>query len=169
MLRFVYVILIWVVLFGGLQLFLQTRSQGRVVSIPDVEVASGQYRLEITTTFAVEPDPFALAVDVNDLAPALLVQLEGRPLVTITDRLEAGKPVIVQPLTGVKVGRNEFLVKAHPPSAQAQRANALRLSLFRDEKLLAERSVWSTPPEPLVATITVEVEPEVEEDADYDH
>ena len=167
--RFVYVLLIWVVLLGGLQLFLQTRSQGRVVSVPEVEVASGQYRLEVTTTFAVEPDPFALSVDVNDLAPALLVQLEGRALVTITDRLEAGKPIIVQPLTGMKVGRNEFLVKAHPPPAQAQRANALRLSLFRDEKLLAERSSWSIPPEPLVATITVEVEPEVEKETDHDH
>ena len=151
--RFIYVFLIWFVLLGGMKWFLKARSSHAVLVIPERVMATGQYRLEVTTTFAVAPDPFALVIDANVPPAALVVSLQGQEILKVTDRLEAGKAILVEPVPGLKEGRNEFFVKAHPPKAHHGQSHALRLRLLRDDVVVGEHSVWSIPPAPLVGAV----------------
>lgn len=165
--RFVYVLLVWGVLLGGLQGFLRLRGHAPKTLVAERETATGAYRLEVTLTFAVEPDPFALVTDANDRPPALVIQLQGQDILRVTDRLEAGRPLVVTSVPGLKSGVNEFLVAAYPPQEEAWSANALRLRVLQDQRVLADHTVWSIPPEPILATMVVDIPAAAQSEEDH--
>ena len=172
--RFVYVILVWTVLVGGLELFLKQRNAYAPITqyVPPAQ-AAGHYRLEVTTTFSIEPDPFALQIDTEEMPPALLVRLAGKEILRVSDRLEQGATLHVDPLVGLREGNNEFFVRATPPTEQAGRANALRLRLYREDTLLHEQTLWSTPPDSIAAVFDVVVGTAIldkqQQETDHDH
>lgn len=173
MTRFVYVILIWVALIGLLLGFLHFRGLGAEATTyqPRPE-AAGTYRLEVTATFTVEPDPFALTLNSDEQPPALLVQLAGRDIIRITDKLLQGEPLTVEPLEGLKTGPNEFFIRATPGPEDAGRSQALRLRLLYGDAVLTDQTVWSTPPDPIATTLTVKVPENMTTDDkhdDHDH
>ncbi len=149
--RFLAVIMIWVVLVGGLSLFVN-RQRAEVAGgyVPPAPV-SGGYWLEVTPAFSVTPDAFALQSE-QEPAAALTVRLNQGDVLVVRDRLPAGQPLQVKPLSGLVGGLNEFLVKAQPADTQLDQANALRLRLYRESEMVWEQTFWSEPFHPLVAT-----------------
>jgi hypothetical protein len=121
------------------------RDSGAVASRPQVELqaAQGHYALEITTTFAVEPDPFALQTEGGEQKPALLVRLADKEILRVTERLESGVPIGVEPLTELTEGTNEIYLEASAPLEQAGKSHAVRVRVLRDGQTVAERSFWS--------------------------
>ncbi|MFH1116051.1 MAG: hypothetical protein V1792_19225 [Pseudomonadota bacterium] len=149
-------VIIWVLLIGGLAVYMQSRETASVGAAYKLHGAEGVFALRITTTFAAEPDPFALQTERNE-APALLVKLNGSEILRITDRVDAGTPIEVKPVPGLIDGRNEFYLEANPPLGSANLSYAVRVQLFRDGQLITERSLWSEPGARIASTVLISV------------
>ncbi len=154
--RLVAVILIWVVLVGGLSLFVnRERNEAAAVYVPPKQAAS-DYWLEVTPTFSVTSDPFALQVG-DESSGGLVIWLQNREVLRIHDDLQEGLPIEVKPLEGLVVGENEFFIKAQPAEADIANANALRLRLFHGTDLLLVETFWSEPSNPIIATTRIRI------------
>ena len=80
------------------------RQQSQVITL---EQATGDYALEITLTFRAESDAFDVVEPY-----AIKVTLDGvdDPILMREDPVDAGVPIRVEPVKGLKVGENEFFV-----------------------------------------------------------
>ena len=106
-------VLIWVILIGGLSAYMHYREGSQPLVAYRFHEAEGVYSLEVVATFAMEPDPFALAV--GDSQPAaLLIRLNGKEVVRQTDRLEPGLPLQVPRVAGMVEGRERILPRSQP-------------------------------------------------------
>lgn len=145
--RIALAVLIWLMFVGGLGLYTHYRDIAAQALRPSVEIqtAEGSYAMQITTTFAVEPDPFALQTDELGEQPALVVRLGEREILKRTDRLEAATPIRVEPLLGLVEGTNEIYLEANPPLEQVGKSQAVRVQIMRDGQTVAEQTFWSAP------------------------
>lgn len=168
--RFVAVIAIWVILIGGLQLFLGHRQSLAPMKNHTQAHATGLYRLDITSTFTAKTDPFALNIEGDDSSSAVVIQLGGHDIFKTNETIEAGRAITITPLPDLKVGKNEFYIEISPPLDQAQQAQAVRIRLFQDDRLIQQKSFWSEPGERLVGTFTVAIaEQPAQENSGHDH
>lgn len=151
-----FAVIIWVVLIGGLTVYMQSRDTAAVGVTYKPPRAEGVFALQVTTTFAVEPDPFALRTGQTE-ASALLVKLNGSEILRRADRVQAGTPIRVEPVPGLIDGRNEFYLEANPPVGLANLSYAVRVQLFRDGQLVADRSLWSEPGSRIASSFQVSV------------
>lgn len=158
-------VLIWVVLVGGFTLYVNTREPVKTVQAIGHRTAEGAYALEITPSFAAEPDPFALRADRETEAPAVVLMVNGKEVLRIVQRIEPGIPIRVEPVPGLVQGDNEFSIEANPPLTATRMAHAVRVRLLHDERTIAERSFWSEPGSRIAETFQINViaEPRVGE------
>ena len=112
----------------------------------------------VTTSFAVEPDPFALQSDAGEKPHALLVKLNGREILKRTESFPGGTPVQTDHVEGIVEGLNELYVEANPPLDQAGRSHAVRVRVLRDGRPVLERSFWSEPGARIATTFALSVE-----------
>lgn len=166
--RIATAIAVWLVLVGGLALYMNQRVGAAEVSTLQRVAAPGVYSIVLTATFGAAPDPFALRLRAEDAPPALRVQLNGETIYTATDTLVAGAPVEISPVPGIKIGENEFFVEATPSLDEAQQAHAIRVNVYRDGSLLVDETLWSEPGLRVATPFRVDVAPEAE-DAAHDH
>jgi len=152
--------LIWVVFIGGLAAYMHTRETAARVRPVELKSAVGSYALEITPTFNVEPDPFALRTDDGTSDKALLIRVNGQDILKMSDRVERGSPIRVEPLTGLVDGANEIYLEATPPIEVAGRSFALRVRLFRDGSEFADRTFWTEGGSKIATSFPVKIEPE---------
>lgn len=151
--------LAWVVIAGGVHLYLERRAPPPPPEAYVERHAEGVYALEVTPSFGVAPNVFELDLGDGSGKPALVVKLKGKEVLRETKKLEAGMPVLVAPLDDVVIGLNEFYVTANPPSETINRANAVRLRVLRDGQPLsgAERTLWSVAGTAVDGTFTLDV------------
>ena len=136
--------LIWLIMVGGLTLYIQQRDRRLppAIQIPTTEAASrDDYSLEITPTFSPEPDPFALQGDPAASA-TLLVRLGERELFRSGQTLPAGKTVSVHPVAGLVVGHNELYLQAIPPLSEALMDHAVRVRLLQGNREVFDQTLW---------------------------
>lgn len=144
--RFIFIIFIWVVILGGMRFYTWQRDAytgPATVDVQRVVQAEGAYRLEITPTFSVEADPFALETD-DSAAPPIQVRLNGQVLSLPDTDVERGKPLSIESVTGVHKGHNEVYLKASPPVSESTMAHALRIRLLEDGVELLDHTVWGS-------------------------
>ncbi|MGE4543189.1 MAG: hypothetical protein AB7D06_03665 [Pedobacter sp.] len=142
--RFILTALIWLLMLGGLSLYIYQRDRHAPVAIQAPithEVAGQDYLLEITPTFSPESDPFALRGDAGD-ATSLVVRTAQRELFRAEGELERGVPVRVQPVRGLVEGRNELYVQAQPPLGESHRDHAVRVRLLRGNRVVVDETIW---------------------------
>jgi hypothetical protein len=142
--RFLLVIAIWVVMVGGLSRYIAWRD--RAVAAPVAELAAvrasaGEFSLEVTPTFSLEEDPFALQTGEAPVS-ALEVRLNGRPLAIAIDDMHRGRPFTLAALEGVQAGRNEIHVQASPPVAENSLVHGLRIRVIDRDAVLVDDTVW---------------------------
>ncbi|MEZ6117089.1 MAG: hypothetical protein R3C28_11025 [Pirellulaceae bacterium] len=145
-----------VVILGGVQLYMTHRP--RVVAYqaePDT-VAVGEFRLEVTLSFAAGPDPCAL--ELED-APSLLILFHGKPVLQRTDAISGGQLIVSDPVDGIVQGRNEFFVQATCANDAGLTASAIRVRILRDAVVIAEQTFWSEPGEAIQGALNVTVPP----------
>ena len=164
--RIAAVLSLWVIVLGGLNLYMNRLEARKSVlaPVPSQAESSADYALEITTTFNVEPDPFALRTDNSSKPAALLVRIGEKVLADISEA-EAGIPVRIAPVPGMLAGVNEFFVEANMPLEMTGRNLALRLRLLRDGLPAAEKTFWSEGENRIAGTFRVNPgkDPEVSE------
>jgi hypothetical protein len=145
------------VILGGLALFMERR-ESRASQGADVapRAAAGDFSVDVT-----------LSVTVDDSAkqPLVIVRLNGKELLSATEAPPAGELLKVDHVPGMAAGKNEFLVEADPPLAEANRAHAVRLRVLRDGQPIVEQTSWSEPGSRLVARFVLDVPAEGREKA----
>jgi len=166
--RFLLVALLWLVIMGGLrQYFAEHQSKAVVPSVSNAPAhASGSYRLALTPTFSVEPDPFALQTDtVKDTG--VIIRINGQPLSLGDNTLREGKVLFFEGRSGVNQGNNDIFVQASPPVAESGRSQGLRVQLFVDETALLDTTLWSA--EGALVSGTVPFAVPMSKEAAHDH
>ncbi|MBI5569320.1 MAG: hypothetical protein HY914_05180 [Desulfomonile tiedjei] len=150
--------LIWLILLGGLTLYMTARQGPNRAISQELSRAEGLYSLVLTPTFDVEPDPFALQTDSSEKPAALVVKLNGTELVRMVEKVEGGKTIRVEPIKGLVQGKNEFYFEASPLIPEAQRSEALRVRILRDGRIIEDRSFWSEDGVRIAETFSVNLE-----------
>jgi hypothetical protein len=107
-----------------------------------VVLADQQYSLEITPTFSVEEDPFALNTAESE-SEQLEMTLNGNRI-SSGIQLERGQPQKIQNLKGVVDGHNEIYIKASPPVSQHTINHGIRIRLFENGNSIVDHTVWSS-------------------------
>lgn len=158
--RFVLVILIWILIVGGLGSYFSHRDRGQplhpaasVESIAAAEI----YDLIITPTFGVEADPFALDADAA-MENAFLVQLNGQKILIATETFQRGVQVSQKSLKDLKQGINEIYIKASPPMAESHLEHGVRVVLTREDEPIVDQTIWSSSGGVVSGTVTFELE-----------
>lgn len=166
--RFALTALAWLLMFGGLGLYIQLRDRHRPAPIqaPARQVVTRQdFTLEITPTFSPEPDPFALQDPTTTAAP-LVVRTAERELFRAA-RLEPGVPVRVHPVNGLVEGRNELYLQAQPPLSEADRDHAVRVRLLRNGQVVVDQTLWGQSGANVAGTIPFTLSKVPEESHDH--
>lgn len=143
--RFLLSAAIWLVLIGGLWVFTSQRDAG-VVQTPRTVVdhtAQGSFAIEVTTTFTLEDDPFAIQTD-NTKSTGMDLRLNGRRLALAEEKPSRGQTIRMDKVEGVLQGHNEVYVQASPPVAESHLEQGLRIKFFVDGNLIADRTFWSS-------------------------
>ncbi len=143
--RFLLVVIIWVVIVGGLWGYINQRDSKRqqvVATIPVDLTVGGKFIIEITPTFSVEDDPFALTTTDTKASP-LKVKLNGIELVLDADEILRGETIRQEDVEGVLVGHNEIYVTASPPLSENTLEHGVRVKLLDQNGLLVDQTVWA--------------------------
>ncbi len=143
--RFFLVISIWVVIVGGLWIYTWQRDLGLVennISTLELEESQAAYALEITPTFAVEKDPFALETDDN-ASQSLKISLNGTPVIFQGNEIERGRTIRIDPVEGVSVGKNEIFVTMSPPFSENALQNGVRVQLLENGIVIVDQTIWN--------------------------
>ncbi len=168
--RIFLTILVNIVFIGGLTLYMNSRTDALPAPRETVktETARTNYSLEITTTFAVEPDPFAIRTDDSAAAPALLVRLGDREILRKTDRMEGGFPLAAD-LPPLNPGNHEIWFEASPPLEASGKSQAIRVRVLADGNPVTDKTFWSAPGGNVSDILRFAVEAPREKEVGHDH
>jgi hypothetical protein len=86
----------------------------------------------------------------------------------VDEPISAGAPVVVEHVSGIVAGANEFFVEAQPGDDALGAAHALRVRVLRDGNPIAEQTLWSEPGLPVRGTVRIDIPSAVTEDG-HDH
>lgn len=92
---------------------------------------------EITATFAVEKDPFALNIGEENKAFSIL--LDGRAVFSTEDGIKDREPFATEEFR-IGAGKHELFINANP--AQSGLANALRIRVLSSGNPLEDKTFW---------------------------
>jgi hypothetical protein len=145
--RIFVAVIVWVIFIGGLSLYMKHRdfadySPNNLFEFQQVEQV---YSLEVTPSFILESDPFALAMDIQNSSPALLIRLGEHELLNISAPLTTAESFKIEPLHSLIVGQNEIYVEATPPTNNFSTYNALRIRILKNGYPFEEKTLWSPP------------------------
>ena len=143
--RFLLVVTIWVVIVGGLWSYITQRDHRReqVIAVVPVDLSvEGRFAIEITPTFSVEEDPFALTT-ADTSPPPLKIKLNGSEIAVDANEILRGKTIRQENVEGVLSGHNEIYVSASPPLAENTLEHGIRVKLFDEIDLLVDQTVWA--------------------------
>lgn len=144
--RFFLCTLIWIIIVGGLWMYTWHRDAGRPdgpSEVKAVERIEGSYLLEITPTFSIEKDPFALQSDTRVTA-SLELRLNGRPLGVPAVEMSRGKVIQIQDLPDMQAGFNEFYISAAPPIMENMMDHGLRIKLSEGDTVIIDKTLWGS-------------------------
>jgi hypothetical protein len=145
--RIFITVIVWVVFIGGLTLYMNHRGSAdyAVVNFHEFKKVEKVYALEVTPSFVLKSDPFALNIDGRNGSPALLVRLGQHIIFEVDAPLTISETYKVEPLNGLIIGENEIYVEASPPLNQISTQNALRVRIMKNGNPVAEKTIWSSP------------------------
>jgi hypothetical protein len=140
-------VIIWILFIGGLTLYMKHRGSVdySADNFHELKPAEKTYALEVTPSFVLEPDPFALTMNSQNNSPALLVRLGEHEILKVEDYINSSETFLVEPLHGLTVGKNEIYVEASPPLDPVSTQNALRIRIIENGYFLEEKTLWAPP------------------------
>lgn len=145
---------------GSLSLYMHERE----VALPQVsretgtqKSSEGSFGLDVTLSYAAEPDSFGVRPEKNEKPTTLSVRVNGQEILRRTDEVPAGIPVSIKPVKGLAKGVNELYVESSLPSGQGDQRHAMRVRVFREGEELADRTFWSEPFMNMSATFSIDL------------
>ena len=142
--RFILTICIWLVIVGGLWLYTRQRDatiSQAVASYADLSVDE-TFAIELTPTFSVEDDPFALQVEESS-SSGMELRLNGTAIPLPDQPVQRGQVVRLDDVSGLLRGHNEIYLKASPPAGENSIEQGVRIKLFSGSELIRDHTVWS--------------------------
>ena len=121
------------------------------------------------TAYLVEKNPFAGDFDDKPGANSLAVKLAGEEVFATTEILAAGKPIRVERIERLKSGKNELFLTGNLTAEQSNRANAIRVRVFRDGNFDQEVTLWSDPGGALKGSVWIDADALIESEEPHDH
>lgn len=150
-------VLISATILGSVWLYLRSESRRTITpAMSPLQVAAGQFDLDITLSFDAGPDRFALDAAQT---PSLIVEHLGEAILKRTDMISAGTPVRVEAVPQIQPGKNSFFVRCTPSESETPVARALRIRVWRDGTPVADSTLWSAPGAPCEGVVEVEISP----------
>lgn len=145
--RIFFATIVWVVFIGGLTLYMYHRDYADDLadSFQENKLVEKVYSLEVTPSFALESDPFALTMDRQKNSPVLLVRMGGHEILKVDDPLAIFETFTIKPLRGLLAGKNEIYIEANPSLNHSLTQNALRVRIIENGYPVAEKTIWSPP------------------------
>ncbi len=144
--RFFMVLVIWIVFIGGLRLYTWQRDAAIVKTVSTAyteTVLERVYSLEITPTFSIAEDPFALQTD--DTSESLLeIRLNGKKINIPDEQMSRGTVLRIEKISGVLAGFNEIYIKASPPLTENMLDHGIRIRLLEEGAVVVDDTVWNT-------------------------
>lgn len=168
--RFLLCVVLWIFFIGGLWAYTCQRDAGLPegpAEVAALEVLTGDYVLEMTPSFSIEKDPFALAVDDDAESSGLEVRLNGTPIEVAADSISRGKVVRVTEGIVLTIGFNEFYVKASPPTSEAHLDHGLRVRLLENGAPLVDQTLWSSQGATVAGSVSFNLAAHKEDDHDH--
>lgn len=143
--RFLLCLVIWIVFVGGLYAYTEQRDRGfpteNVVALVE-EKSAERVSIELTPTFSVEDDPFALQTQ-EQTAPFDL-RLNGITVEIANLPITRGQTLFIRDLEVALSDHNELFIKASPPVAESHLNHGIRLRLLNKDQVLADQTIWSS-------------------------
>ena len=146
MMRLLLSVLIWIFFVGGLWFYINQRDlmQSNASYNPKqmIRQADKHVTLLLTPTFSAEKDPFALTFD-NQESQGIIVRVNGERVDTKSLSLKSGVPVQISELNNILAGRNELYMEVSPPVQDSHIAQAIRVELSDEKRILLDETIWS--------------------------
>jgi len=168
--RFLLIIFVWIFFVGGLWAYTANRDASLPAGpaqVADREVLTGAYVLEITPSFSIEKDPFALALDDAPQAPGLEVRLNGQALTVDPGKILRGKVIRITEGFAPTVGFNEFYVQASPPMSEIHLDHGLRVRLLDRGAPVVDHTIWGSRGAVVAGTVNFTLATPKEDDHDH--
>ena len=169
------VILVWVVILGGLAVYMNTRDylNPRTEHVYEIQPAPGEFILEVTPTFDVQGGVDDFSLDATS-QPAFVVSLGGEDIITHEQSARAGIPIALKwdtDRTPLEVGKNEFHIEMTTPADEIDVAHGVRLRLLRDGAEVAASTLWAEPGLPVKGILPIQLDdsPATEHDDSHNH
>lgn len=143
--RFLLVVTIWVVIVGGLWSYISNRDARRqhITAKTPVDLSvEGQFAIEVTPTFSIEDDPFALTTS-DSSVPPLELKLNGKAIDINGLEVLRGQSIRFEDVVGVLAGHNEIYVTASPPISENTLEQGIRVKLYEDRTLVVDQTIWT--------------------------
>ncbi len=142
--RFLLCLAIWIMFVGGLYAYTEQRDRTvpERVAAPVAEQSQERISIELTPTFSVEDDPFALRTEQQ--AGPFELRLNGRAVETGDLAISRGQTLLISDLDLTLGDHNEVYIKASPPLSESNMTHGIRLRLLDHERILADQTVWSS-------------------------
>lgn len=168
--RFLLCLVVWIFLVGGLWAYTVNRDASLPegpARVADREVLTGEYTLEITLSFSLEKDPFALDLDDAPQTQGLKVSLNGQAVAIAPGEIFRGKVITVTKGISPTVGYNEFYVQATPPMSEIHLDHCVRVRLIKSGVPVADQTIWGS--RGAVVAGTMGFIPATSKEDDHDH
>jgi len=148
-------LMITVGILSGLRWYMGTRQIVVQEAIQPIQL-SGQptYSLSLILSFRAEPDAFTAAAGG---AHSVIVKLAGQTIFSTTDPVEPGQTLVVDPVSNIVVGKNEFWIEALSNDQLLSVARAARIRVLNHGHLVIEQTLWSEPGTPVQAIVMLDV------------
>jgi len=143
--RFVLCLVIWFLFVGGLYLYTSGRDSSFArsnVAPTIIEKKASSVMLELTPTFSVEEDPFALKTDTA--AGPFEIRINGIVVPSEDLQISRGKTLVIDDVSAVIGDLNEVFIKASPPVSENSLDHGIRVRLLSDGSVLADETIWNS-------------------------
>jgi hypothetical protein len=155
--RLILVIIVWIVIVGGLSLYMHSRVEKHVSTEVTFEQAKGEYSLELITTSKLVPDPFSLSTAQMSEPASLIVKVNGTEVLRTSAPIESQSRIKIPSVKNLIDGQNEIYVEANPPVDQTNAVFAVRVRIILNNRIVTERTLWSDPGMKIADTINLEI------------
>ena len=145
--RFIFSLLIWLIIVGGLWAYTSYRDSAippAASTVPLVDhTVDERVTIELTPTFDLEEDPFALRTE-DQPSASIELKLNGRPVALPKEPVRHGMALRMDGIAGLLTGHNEVFVQASPPLAESGLEHGVRVKILTTHGVIGDRTVWSS-------------------------
>lgn len=143
--RFLLCLVIWFLFVGGLFFYTSRRDRAYenvAVAAPVTARVETRVSLELTPTFSVQDDPFALKTE--EKQGPFEIRINGTSIASADLGVSRGQTLVITDLNIALGEHNEVYIKASPPVAENQLDHGVRVRLLDRERVLADETLWSS-------------------------